>query len=195
MLNVVSKKLIGQWLQLEPFDASHQQELYDAAQDEKIWTYNGSKAFGEKFYRWFDKALTGFEKKQQLPFVVRRLADNKILGSTRFYDIDAEHHRMTIGYTWYIPEVWGSYVNPESKFLLLSLAFEEMNANRIQFFTDSRNLRSAAAIKKLGAQQEGILRQHMVLEDGYLRDTFVFSIIKPEWLEVKENLRKRLEKL
>jgi RimJ/RimL family protein N-acetyltransferase len=195
MLKFVSKKLIGQRLQLEPLDVSHQQELYDAAQDEKIWTYNGSKALGEKFYRWFDKALDGLAKKNQLPFVVRRKSDQKILGGTRFYDIDADHHRMTIGYTWYIPEVWGSYVNPESKFLLLSLAFEEMNANRIQFFMDSRNERSAAAIKKLGAQQEGIFRQHMVLEDGYLRDTIVFSIIKPEWPPVKASLQKRLENL
>lgn len=192
MLEIKSKVLTGRWIQLEPLHETHKNELYDAAQDEKIWTFNGSKAYGEKFHRWFDKAINCFANQQHLPFVVRRLADNKILGSTRFYDINAEHHRATIGYTWYIPEVWRSYVNPESKFLLLQFAFEDLSVNRIEFCTDIRNTHSAGAIKKLGAVQEGILRQHMILEDGFVRDSIVFSIIQSDWPQLKSKLQGRL---
>lgn len=178
-------------IQLEPLNATHKNDLYHAAQDESIWTYNASKAFGDRFYYWFDKALSCLEKQEHLPFVVRRLADQKIIGSTRYYDIDIHHQRLTIGYTWYIPEVWGTYVNPECKILLLSFVFEELKMNRVEFVADSRNLRSRSAIKKLGATEEGILRQHMILEDGFIRDSVLFSIIKPDWEKVKAALQLR----
>lgn len=136
--------------------------------------------------------MQAYELKQQFPFVVRRLADRKILGSTRFYDIHSEHCRMTIGYTWYIPEVWGSYVNPTCKYLLLKYAFEETGSNRIEFQVDVRHAHSRAAVKKLGAKEEGILRQHMVLEDGFIRDTAIYSIVKSDWPEVQLSLQARL---
>src|SRR5258708_6879832 len=111
--------LTGNSVQLEPLNDSHREELYTIAQDESIWTYSSSKAIGNKFYRWFDKAVKSVQAGQHLPFVVRRISDNKLIGSTRYYDIDSDNHRLTIGYTWYIPEVWGSSVNPECKYLLL----------------------------------------------------------------------------
>jgi len=191
MLTIKPITLTGSLVQLEPIKESHENELYAAAQDESIWTYNGSNAYGERFYRWFNKAITA---PTHLPFIVRRISDQKIIGSTRYYDINSENHRLTIGYTWYIPEVWGSAVNPECKLLLLKYAFEEAQVNRVQFSTDSRNSRSRAAIKKLGAIEEGVLRQHMVLEDGFVRDTVVFSIIKPDWEQVKAGLQARLKK-
>ena len=122
MLNIKPTVLIGSLVQLEPLNESHKNELYNAAQDESIWTYNGSKAFGEGFYRWFNKAITA---STHLPFIVWRISDKKIIGSTRHDDINPEHHRLTIGYTWYIPEVWGTYVNRECKLLLLKFAFED----------------------------------------------------------------------
>ena len=134
-----------------------------------------------------------FEKQQHLPFVVRRLADKKIIGSTRYYDINIEHQRLTIGYTWYVLEAWGTYVNPECKFLLLAFVFEELKMNRVEFVTDSRNLRSRAAIKKLGATEEGVLRHHMVLDDGFIRDSVIFSIVKLDWEKVKLTLQSRLK--
>jgi RimJ/RimL family protein N-acetyltransferase len=194
MLNIRPEILRGSLVQLEPLDESHKNELYEAAQDEAIWTYNGSKAFGERFYRWFDKAIKCHQDQQHLPFIVRRLSDKRIIGSTRYYDINCEHHRLTIGYTWYIPEVWGSYVNPECKFLLLQFAFENSSVNRVDFVTDSRNSRSRAAIKKLGAIEEGVLRHHMILDDGFIRDTVIFSIVQPDWLQIKSSLQIRLEK-
>jgi RimJ/RimL family protein N-acetyltransferase len=190
-MNIQPTILKGTRIQLEPLNESHKKELYNAAQDEAIWTYSTS-AFGERFYRWFDKAMKCFEQQQHMPFVVRQLSDKKIIGSTRFYDINSEHHRATIGYTWYIPEVWGTYVNPECKFLLLKFAFNDLQMNRIEFVTDSRNARSRAAIKKMGAVEEGVLRYHMILENGYMRDTVMFSIIKLDWPHVKLILESRL---
>lgn len=183
--------LKGNRVQLELLNDFHRDELYAVAQDESIWTYNSSKAFGEKFYQWFDKAVKSLQAGQHLPFAVRRISDNKLIGSTRYYDINSENHRLTIGYTWYIPQVWGSYVNPECKYLLLKYAFEVLKVNRVEFVTDSRNSRSRRAIKKIGATEEGILRHHMILEDGFIRDTVVFSIIKPEWPSIKLNLENR----
>lgn len=151
MLNIKPISLKGSWVQLELLNESHKTELYDAAQDELIWMYSSSKALGAKFYDWFDKALLASKQQQQLPFVVKRLIDRKIIGSTRYYDIEPKHHRLSIGYTWYVPTVWGSYVNPECKLLLLTFAFEELQVNRVQFTTDSRNFHSRLAIKKLGA--------------------------------------------
>lgn len=195
MLDIRPKILTGELLQLEPLNESHRNDLYEAAQDETIWTYNGSKAYGEKFHHWFDKAIKCLSQNLQLPFAVRRLSDRKVIGSTRYYDINSDHHRLTVGYTWYVPSVWGTYVNPESKLLLLNFAFEGLQVNRVEFVTDARNVRSRAAIKKLGAIEEGILRHHMILEDGTMRDTVMFSIIKPDWQQVKSQLHARLHNM
>lgn len=194
MFNIKAVVLEGLRIQLEPLNESHKQELYTAAQDETIWTYNSVKACGERFHHWFDKAMQALQNQQQYPFIVRRLSDAKIMGSSRYYDVSHEHRRLTIGYTWYIPEVWGTYVNPECKFLLLKYAFEDLAVHRVEFVTDSRNARSRAAIKKLGAIEEGMLRHHMVLDDGFVRDTVMFSIIKPDWIQIKSKLQARIEK-
>lgn len=192
MISHMPNILKGHRIQLEPLATSHRDELYALAQDESIWTYNSSKAYGDRFNQWFEKALTSFKEGQHLPFAVRRLSDQMLVGSTRYYDINPANRRLTIGYTWYIPEVWGSHVNPECKYLLLKNAFEELHFNRVEFVTDARNLRSRAAIIKIGATEEGLLRQHMLLEDGTLRDTVVFSITQSEWPAIKSNLESRL---
>lgn len=186
-------ELLGKRIKLELLTEAHKEELYKAAQHQVIWTYNRSKAFGDQFYNWFTSALLDSSNKQQQPFVVRRLSDQTVLGSTRFYDINRENARLAIGYTWFIPNVWGTFVNPESKYLLLQHAFEDLHVNRVEFMTDARNARSRAAIKKLGAKEEGMMRYHMVLENGLLRDTVFFSIIKPEWPEVKNRLLERIK--
>jgi RimJ/RimL family protein N-acetyltransferase len=185
--------LQGKHIILEQLSESSREHLRSVAQDKEIWTFNGTSGFGDQFDFWYDKALKSAELGSHLPFLVRRKSDNAIIGSTRFYDIEAEHRRLKIGFTWYIPKVWGTFVNPECKYLLLRHAFEEMEMNRVEFVTDARNLRSRAAIKKLGATEEGILRQHMILGSGLLRDTVVFSIIQPEWPSVKSKLDERLQ--
>lgn len=146
-MNIPAKILKSASIQLEPLNETHKQALYDAAQDESIWTHAPAKTFGEQFNHWFDEAMTAFKQAQRLPFAVRRLSDNQIIGSTSYYNIHLKHQRLTIGYTWYIPEVWGTSVNPECKLQLLSFAFEALNINRVEFMADARNLRSCAAIK------------------------------------------------
>lgn len=195
MLPVQAPLLVGSHVQVEPLVSAHQEELYEAAQDKRIWTYSGSRAFGEQFQQWFEKALQEMSEKKQLCFVVRRIQDQRLIGSSRYYDLSPEHLRLSIGYTWYVPAVWGTAVNPECKFLLLEYAFERMLANRVEFTTDSHNLHSQSALKKLGANRDGVLRFHMILKDGYIRDSVLFSIVKPDWPEVKAGLLRRLQGL
>ena len=182
--------LTGKYIQLEPLRETHRNILEPISQDERISKY--SPALKLKYNAWFDKALKSYPDTPQLSFIVRRLVDDKIVGSTRFYEINQEHKKLTIGYTWYIQEVWGSPINAECKLLLLQYVFDELQMNRIEFFIDSRNKRSCAAVKKLGAKEEGILREHIVLEDGFIRDTVVYSILKKEWSMVLHDLQERL---
>jgi RimJ/RimL family protein N-acetyltransferase len=186
------QKLVGKFVELEAINESHREHLRTAAQEESTWIYMPYAAAGENFDYWFEKALSGLEK-NQLTFIVRKKQDQKIIGSSRFYNIDMDNKRLTIGYTWYMSEARGTTVNPECKLLLLTSAFETLGVNRVEFMTDSRNLHSQAALKKLGAKEEGILRQHMVVQNNYLRDTVIFSIIKSEWSNIKNVLSRRLE--
>ena len=178
--------------QLEVLNQSHFNELNSLAQNAEIWRYTTTSPLGEGFIRWFDIAIHDFQEEKSLPFVIRRLSDKKIVGSTRYYHIDHGHRRLSIGYTWLIPEVWGTYINSECKYLLLKYAFEDLNINRVELMADVRNARSRAAIKKLGATEEGVLRQHMILENGYVRDSVMFSIVKSEWPEIKKALFKKI---
>ncbi len=184
--------LKGSIIYLEPITETHRNDLFEAAQNELIWTYSATKGLGDNFHRWFDKAILKALEGSQLPFVVRRLKDQGIIGSTRLYDIDLKQRRSSIGYTWYIPEVWGSSVNVECKFLMLNHAFENLKLHRIEFFTDVRNLHARSSLQKLGAVEEGVLRHHMILEDGFVRDTAVLSIIKPDWPLIKSKLEQHL---
>lgn len=183
--------LSGIYVQLELLNETHRSALKVISQDERISTY--SPALKLKFDAWFNKALKSYDELHQISFIVRTLSDNRVVGSTRFYEINLDHKKLAIGYTWYLPDVWGSVVNVECKLLLLRYAFETLQINRVEFFIDSRNERSRAAVKKLGATEEGILRQHVILEDGFIRDTVVYSILKSEWPNVLASLEKRLK--
>jgi len=189
LLNLQGPNLI-----LEPIDNSHFESLYSAAQYAEIWNFTPTNGIGENFNFWFEAAMNAKNHEQQCPYVIRRQQDQKVIGTTRFYDIDMVHSKISIGYTWYSPETWGTSINPESKYLMLQYAFEQLNANRVQLKTDSRNKHSQAAIKKMGAKEEGTLRQDMILPNGIIRDTVLFSIIKSEWPEVKAKLELRLSK-
>lgn len=184
--------LAGKYVQLEQLAETHRGCLKEISRDERVSTF--SPALKLKFDAWFDKAIKSYEESKQLSFAVRDLSNNQLVGSTRYYDIYPEHKRLVIGYTWYVPPVWGSFINPESKLLLLQYAFDVLNVNRIEFFIDARNAQSRAAVKKLGAKEEGLLRQHIVLEDGYVRDTAVYSILHSEGLDVLQGLERRLLK-
>jgi RimJ/RimL family protein N-acetyltransferase len=168
--------------------AGHESEIAAAAADTRIWAHT---AFGPTARDYVATALAAQAKGEQVPFVVRRLTDGKVLGMSRLFEIDAHHGRCEIGYTWYIPEVWGSAVNPEAKLLLLTHCFESWGAHRVQFKTDHENLRSQAAIAKLGAVKEGVLRAHMIRPDGSQRHSVIYSITRAEWPDVKARLEAR----
>ena len=189
-------KLIGKFVELEPLSISHKEDLRLAAKDnESVWTYFpiGFNGAGNDFELWFNHTMDLYTKNEHWPFAVRRKADQRIVGTTRFYDIVLEHFRLAIGSSWYIKEAQGTMVNPECRFLLLSYAFEVLNVNRVEFITDPLNLCSRSAMKILGAVEEGIIRSHMVYKNGYVRDSILFSIIKCEWSEVKKKLQVRLD--
>src|SRR5262249_3453075 len=150
--------------------------LRAAADDDRIWVHTLMVARGPEFDRWFDRVLHNRSAQEQFPFAVRTLADQAIVGSTSYLDPAPAHHRIEIGSTWYLPAVWGTLVNPECKLLLLAHAFEVHHMNRVALCTDVRNKHSQAAIEKLGAVKEGILRAHMVTQGGRIRDTVLYSI-------------------
>jgi RimJ/RimL family protein N-acetyltransferase len=164
-----------------------------AAQHEEIWAWmSATPTSTTALYEWIDAALRAQEAGLEYAFTVVRQKDGRILGSTRYMEVQAEHRGVEIGWTWYEPSVWGTKVNPEAKYLLLRHAFEAWAAIRVQLKTDLRNVRSQAAIAALGAVREGVLRQHRIRRDGTLRDSVMFSIIDREWPAVKGGLERRL---
>jgi RimJ/RimL family protein N-acetyltransferase len=171
----------------------HASTLLEAGNAPEIWEWMPTRPLtpGEMDV-WLRKALEAEAQGREYPFVVVRLADNRLLGSTRYLDVQEENRTVEIGWTWYRPDTWGGVVNPEAKYLLMRHAFEEWRAIRVALKTDIKNLHSQAAIKKLGAKFEGTLRNQRIRPDGSYRDTVVFSVIESEWPAVKANLAKRI---
>ena len=184
--------LTGRWVQLEALAEAHREELRAAADDERIWQHTLTAARGPGFDAWFADALAERDAGRRVPLAVRRRADGTLVGSTSYFDLSARHKRLEIGSTWYRPDVWGTAVNPECKLLLLTHAFEVFEVNRVALVTDVRNPRSQAAIAKLGAVREGVCRSHMISQGGRVRDSVLFSIIAPEWPQVRERLAERV---
>ncbi len=123
---------------------------------------------------------------------VRRRADDRIIGTTRFYDMVPDHLRLAIGSTWYAPDARGTLINPEVRLLSLTYAFTRLEVNRVELITDPYNLSSRSAMKILGAVEEGVMRNHMVYKDGRIRNSVLFSIIKSEWPAVRDTLMRKL---
>jgi RimJ/RimL family protein N-acetyltransferase len=184
--------LTGRWVRLEALAESHREPLRGAADDERIWQHTLVRGRGPEFDTWFDEAIKQRDSGRQVPFAVRRLHDESLVGSTSYQDVVLRHKRVEIGSTWYNPAVWATQVNPECKLLLMTHAFEVLGVNRVSFVTDLRNERSQAAIARLGAVREGVCRSHMITQGGRVRDSVLFSIIAPEWPQVKARLLARL---
>lgn len=189
---IVAVPLVNAAVRLEPLAEIHRTELAAAADAADIWRYMPYEARGAGFDRWFDWSLDLNSRNQEAVWAVRSLAGNALVGSTRYLNIAARDRRVEIGSTWYAPAVWGSLVNPGCKFALLSYGFDTLELNRIELKTDARNLRSQAAIARLGAVREGVFRRHMVLADGHVRDSVYFSIIREEWPAARRRLEERL---
>ena len=184
--------LAGRHVRLEPLAEAHREPLRIAADDERIWRHTLTVARGPGFDEWFDEALALHAAGARVPFAVRRLADDALIGSTSYLDVVLKHRRVEIGSTWYRPDCWATAVNPECKLLLLAHAFDVLGVNRVALVTDRLNERSQAAIARLGAVREGVLRAHMVVQGGRVRDSVVFGITAGEWPAVRERLTTRL---
>ncbi|HEY8678212.1 MAG TPA: GNAT family protein [Candidatus Dormibacteraeota bacterium] len=185
--------LEGTHLRLEPMRPVHAAALLDAGRSDDVWEWMPARpTTPETMDRWLHRAMEAESLGREYPFVVRRRADQRLIGSTRYLDVQEEDRTAEIGWTWYSPDAWGTVVNPEAKFLLLRHAFETWHAIRVALKTDIRNVHSQAAIKKLGATYEGTLRNQRIRPDGTFRDTVLFSIIDQEWPGVKRGLERRL---
>jgi N-acetyltransferase len=182
----------GRHVQLEPLVEAHREPLRAAADDERIWKHTLTVARGPGFEEWFDEAIALSAVGTRHPFAVRRLANDSLIGSTSYLEIVFKHKRIEIGSTWYRPECCNTAVNPECKLLLLAHAFDVFHVNRVALITDRLNERSRAAIAKLGAVREGVLRAHMLSQGGRIRDSVIFSITSNEWPAVRDRLTIRL---
>ena len=184
--------LTGRHARLEPMSRDHVDGLRAALAGDALsalWFTQVPKAADVEHY--VESVLAAQADGRVLPFVVRG-ADGRIVGSTRFYGLEADVPKLSIGYTWYAPDVQRTGVNTETKLLLLTHAFETLGCISVVFETSWFNHRSRAAIARLGAKQDGVLRNHKRHTDGSPRDTVVFSIIDGEWLAVKRNLLAKL---
>lgn len=185
--------LTGRFVGLEPLEARHFAELRPIVGEARLFDYL-SVDLGQPgaLERWVEQACEAMARGEQLVFVKRLVADGRLVGSTRYLNVAPAHRRLEIGWTWLVPAVWGGPVNTESKLLLLAHAFERLGAHRVEFRTDLRNQRSQAAIAALGAVREGVFRRHMVVRDGYVRDTVQFAIVDQDWPAIRARLEARL---
>ena len=186
--------LTGIFAELAPLEAAHANDLRAAAADGELWKlWFTSVPAPDKTEDYIDTALAERASGRSIPFVVRRLSDGKIVGCTRYCFIEDTHRRMEIGFTWYARSAQRSAINTECKLLLMQHAFETKDAIAVEFYTNFFNVRSRAAIERLGAKLDGILRNHRLMPDGTMRDSCVYSIIASEWPGVKRNLQYHIE--
>ena len=185
----------GQHIDLERLTNDHIFELETIAFDPLIWQnlpYNiTDKQSLEKFISERQQLNL---KAQVITYVIRNKTTGQVCGSTGFINIDAANHQLEIGPTWLSPIIWGTKVNIESKYLLLTFCFERANVMRVEFRTRETNIRSQKAIEKLGGVREGLLRSHRKNDDGTFRNTIVYSIIQSEWSSVKTLLEVLISK-
>ncbi len=183
--------LRGAHVILEPLEARHAADLFEAGGDEAIWRYMPRLPLASvsDCHEMVADALESAADGTQVPFAIVDRSSGKAVGSTRYLDIRRAHRALEVGWTWLGTRYQRTAVNTESKYLLLSHAFEELGAGRVQFQTDGRNVRSQDAIVRLGATLEGVLRKDKIVLDGHVRDSVIYSIVASEWPTVKAQLR------
>ncbi len=185
--------LEGNGVRLEPLTTAHEPDLANAVTDGRLWElWFTSVPETSQTRKYIDDALKGQEAGHMLPWVVRELSTNTIIGSTRYHDVVASIGRVEIGYTWYGASWQRSHVNTACKLLLLGHAFDTLGCGVVGLRTDNFNFVSQRAIAALGAQRDGVIRHHFPRRDGSIRDTVMFSILATEWPSVKRHLTTRL---
>jgi N-acetyltransferase len=190
-----SVSLHGQLASLVPLAHSHHDNLVEAVEDGELWNlWYTNIPTPDRLRAEIDRRLELRDKGSMVPFAVIEKYTGEAVGMTTFMNIDAVNRRLEIGSTWYRPRVQRSGLNTECKLLLLTHAFEQLKCIAVEFRTHFFNSRSRAAIERLGAKLDGILRQHLVAANGTLRDTCVYSVLDREWPTVKAHLTHQLTK-
>ncbi len=187
--------LEGQFIRLEPLTLGHHDALCQVGLDEELWRWTTVIIrTPEEMRAYIEEALTAQTAGTTLPFATVERATNRVIGSTRFGNIDKANRRVEIGWTFVARPWQRTAANTEAKFLMLRHAFETWGCRRVELKTDSLNEVSRRAILRIGAKEEGTLRNHMVTYSGRLRHTVYFSIIDSEWAEVRDNLIRKLRR-
>jgi RimJ/RimL family protein N-acetyltransferase len=188
------RPLVGQHVRLDPSVAADAEGIFTALDNDEVWAggYNGGPSGRPSTAAGWLTRIDAAADEQRAMFTVRRIDGGEVIGTTSLGDTDLIHQRTHLGWTAYTPATWGTVVNPECKLLLLSHAFDDCGFGRVKIQTDAINLRSQAAIAKLGAQREGVLRRHMVRPDGSTRDTVVFAVTIDDWPRVRAGLLARV---
>ena len=196
----VARRLEGSLIILEPLEPRHEEGLFEAARDSRIWQYlpfaaGGTHYPGETpaaFNSWFGAALAASKRGEEAAFATLDAGSGVPIGSTRYLALRPAHRGLEIGWTWLTPSSWRTGANVEAKLLMLRHAFGSLGCVRVEFKTDARNERSRAALSALPARFEGVFRKHMILPGGRYRDSAYYSIVDDEWPEVRTNLERRL---
>ncbi|MBY4803758.1 GNAT family N-acetyltransferase [Burkholderia cepacia] len=185
--------LTGERVELRPLERSDRQALLDAAADGRLWNLKITVVPGpDTIDAYIDTALQGRSAGTVMPFTIVDRASGRAIGSTRFWKIDRKNRKLEIGHTWLSESAQRTRANTEAKWLLLGYAFDLLQCVRVQFTTDELNEKSRAAILRLGAKQEGIVRHERIMPDGRKRNSVRFSIIDDEWPEVRARLMAKL---
>jgi RimJ/RimL family protein N-acetyltransferase len=185
--------LEGRHVRLEPLRRDHLVGLAEVGLDQELWRWIPTAVrTKEEMEAYIETALLEQERRASLPFALVQKTTEQPIGSTRYGNIDRTHHRVEIGWTWVARQWQRTAANTEAKYLLLRHAFESLGCMRVELKTDSLNERSRAAILRIGAQEEGIFRNHMITESGRIRHSVYFSIIDSEWPGAKARLEAKL---
>ena len=192
-MEISSVVLEGQHVRLEPLSSAHQESLITAAGDGELWNSTVTIVPSrDTIAAYIASALNDQSHGRALPFVIIQKSSGQVVGSTRYFHIERDHRRVEIGYTWLAASAQRTPANTEAKLLLLTHAFEDWRCIRVEFVTDFLNQQSRTAILRLGAKQEGVLRNHMIMPSGRYRDSVCFSIIEAEWPEARARLKAKL---
>jgi RimJ/RimL family protein N-acetyltransferase len=188
--------LQGKYVRLEPMTEEHAPALAEIGVGQPFWDFMvyGRMETADDMREWVQDILARAEKGTDVPFVAIHIDSGHVAGASRYLNIMPKDRGLEIGGTWYGPEYQRTVVNTECKYLLLKHAFEKLGCIRVQLKTDSRNERSQKAIERLGAVKEGVLRNHMILPDGYYRHSVYYSILDTEWPQVKKRLEEMMNR-
>ncbi len=175
---------------------AHYDDLLEHVGDTEFWRFmgNGDLSDPARLKHFIASMQEEAANGEGLTFAQIPTATGKAVGTTSLFDVDSQHRRLEIGRTWLSKDYQRTAINTESKYLLLRHCFETLGVNRVTIKTDSRNVRSQRAIERIGGVREGVLRHHMVLWDGYIRDTVYFSVIAPEWQQTKARLEEIMQR-